>query len=134
MGTALAHSYAEPGRIVMLHGRNPERFAALAGSCEARGVTVHSMTFDLRAPDASFRGRIGDFGTNLHAPDASTRTRQGPSGLMRIADPAHASDGLAAFIEVSLIKASGTEMAAFEPPMGRCHVDWRNHFFSSCWT
>ena len=46
--TALAHSYARPGRTLVLHGRDPSRLAELCRSCEARGARVVSITFDLR--------------------------------------------------------------------------------------
>ena len=47
IGAALARIYAEPGRTLILHGRNESRLAALARDCEARGASVHCVTFDL---------------------------------------------------------------------------------------
>jgi short-subunit dehydrogenase len=48
IGAALARTYAEPQRTLILHGRNGARLAALARDCEARGARVVSITFDLR--------------------------------------------------------------------------------------
>jgi len=48
IGAALARSYAQPGRTLILHGRDTARLAALTQECEARGAQVHGVTFDLR--------------------------------------------------------------------------------------
>jgi short-subunit dehydrogenase len=48
IGAALARNYADPGRTVILHGRDTSRLASLAQECETRGATVHTVTFDLR--------------------------------------------------------------------------------------
>ncbi|HTY50145.1 MAG TPA: SDR family NAD(P)-dependent oxidoreductase [Steroidobacteraceae bacterium] len=53
VGSALAAEYARPGRSLILHGRDPERLTALAGSCEARGARALTATFDLRDPGAT---------------------------------------------------------------------------------
>jgi short-subunit dehydrogenase len=53
IGAALALSYAGPGRTLILHGRDPERLAALTGSCEARGARVTTLVFDLRDAPAT---------------------------------------------------------------------------------
>jgi short-subunit dehydrogenase len=48
IGAALARSYAEPGRTLILHGRDTARLASLTQECETRGAQVHGVTFDLR--------------------------------------------------------------------------------------
>jgi NADP-dependent 3-hydroxy acid dehydrogenase YdfG len=48
IGAALARGYAEPGRTLILHGRDASRLASLTQECEARGALVHGVTFDLR--------------------------------------------------------------------------------------
>jgi len=48
IGSALARSYAQPGRLLILHGRDSARLAALTRDCEARGAQVVSTSFDLR--------------------------------------------------------------------------------------
>lgn len=53
LGTALARSYASPGRTLVLHGRDPSRLAELSRSCEARGARVVSIAFDLRDAQAA---------------------------------------------------------------------------------
>jgi short-subunit dehydrogenase len=55
IGTALAVSYATPGRNLILHGRDTARLAALAQSCTTRGASVHTITFDLRASETAVR-------------------------------------------------------------------------------
>jgi short-subunit dehydrogenase len=53
IGAALARSYARPGRVLILHGRDTARLASLSQECETRGAQVHGMTFDLRDAAAS---------------------------------------------------------------------------------
>jgi len=53
IGTALAHSYAQPGRTLILHGRDSARVASLVRECELRGAQAHGVTFDLRDTDAT---------------------------------------------------------------------------------
>jgi short-subunit dehydrogenase len=48
IGAALARSYAQPGRTLILHGRDAARLASLTQACETRGAQVHGVTFDLR--------------------------------------------------------------------------------------
>jgi short-subunit dehydrogenase len=48
IGAALARSYAQPGRTLILHGRDTARLASLTQECETRGAQVHGVTFDLR--------------------------------------------------------------------------------------
>jgi short-subunit dehydrogenase len=48
IGTALALNYAASGRVLLLHGRDPVRLAALAQGCETRGAKVEKLIFDLR--------------------------------------------------------------------------------------
>lgn len=57
IGAALACSYAEPRRTLILHGRDPARLAAITDECEARGARILSTTFDLRDGD-SVVGRL----------------------------------------------------------------------------
>jgi short-subunit dehydrogenase len=53
IGAALARSYAQPGRTLILHGRNESRLASVTRECEVRGAQVHGVTFDLRAAAAA---------------------------------------------------------------------------------
>jgi short-subunit dehydrogenase len=53
IGAALARSYAQPGRTLILHGRNESRLSSVTRECEMRGAQVHGVTFDLRDPDAA---------------------------------------------------------------------------------
>jgi short-subunit dehydrogenase len=48
IGAALARSYAEPGRTLILHGRDPARLTSLIQECELRGAQAHGVAFDLR--------------------------------------------------------------------------------------
>ncbi len=48
IGAALARNYAEPGRTLVLHGRDPIRLGAVAKECEAHGARVLTLTFDVR--------------------------------------------------------------------------------------
>jgi short-subunit dehydrogenase len=47
IGAALARSYAQPGRTLILHGRDEPRLASVARECAMRGAQVHGVTFDL---------------------------------------------------------------------------------------
>ena len=49
----MAHSYAQPGRTLILHGRDAARVASLSRACEVRGAKVHGVTFDLRDAEAA---------------------------------------------------------------------------------
>lgn len=53
IGAALARIYAEPGRTLMLHGRDAARLEAVAESCMAQGARVVTLTFDVRKPDTA---------------------------------------------------------------------------------
>jgi short-subunit dehydrogenase len=53
IGAALAHSYAQPGRTLILHGRDAARLAFLSRECEMRGAQVRGVTFDLRDAEAA---------------------------------------------------------------------------------
>ncbi len=48
IGAALAKLYAEPGRSLVLHGRNADKLAALVSVCRERGARVTVVTGDLR--------------------------------------------------------------------------------------
>jgi len=48
IGAALARSYALPGRMLILHGRDTARLASLTHECEIQGAEVRGVTFDLR--------------------------------------------------------------------------------------
>jgi short-subunit dehydrogenase len=48
IGSALARSYAQPGRTLILHGRDAARLASLTRDCETLGAQVHGVSFDLR--------------------------------------------------------------------------------------
>ncbi len=47
LGAGLARSYAAPGRILGLAGRDAARLADVAQACRARGATVHEAVLDL---------------------------------------------------------------------------------------
>jgi short-subunit dehydrogenase len=53
IGAALARSYANAGRTLILHGRDRRRLSALSRCCEARGARVLSVVFDLRETHAA---------------------------------------------------------------------------------
>jgi short-subunit dehydrogenase len=55
IGHALALSYARPGRLLILHGRNPMRLAELCAACETRGARVEPLPFDLRHTDTAIQ-------------------------------------------------------------------------------
>jgi len=59
IGAALARSYARPGRMLILHGRDTARLASLTKECETRGAKVHGMTFDLRDAAAAIEALRG---------------------------------------------------------------------------
>lgn len=48
IGGALAEVYAEPGNTLILQGRNAERLAELAATCEALGARVITRVLDVR--------------------------------------------------------------------------------------
>lgn len=48
IGGALALSYAAPGRVLVLQGRNEERLSSIANMCESRGARVITGVIDLR--------------------------------------------------------------------------------------
>ena len=47
IGAALALAYAQPGRTLILHGRDRPRLTSLAQNCQKRGAQVAEVTFDL---------------------------------------------------------------------------------------
>lgn len=51
LGAALALDYASAGVILSLHGRNPERLAAVAAAARARGAVVEILCGDVRDRD-----------------------------------------------------------------------------------
>lgn len=53
IGAALARDYAQPGRTLILHGRDVLRLDSLTRECKARGAEVHATTFDLKDAAAS---------------------------------------------------------------------------------
>jgi short-subunit dehydrogenase len=53
IGAALARSYAEPGRTLVLHGRDAGRLESIAQTCRAHGARVLTATFDVRDSDAA---------------------------------------------------------------------------------
>ena len=52
IGEALARDYAAPGVTLALSGRNPERFAAVAAVCRARGAAVEAKLIDVTDSEA----------------------------------------------------------------------------------
>jgi len=59
IGRALAEACAAPGVTLHLSGRNPERLAAAAAACRARGATVRTQVVDVRDAAAMARWIIG---------------------------------------------------------------------------
>jgi short-subunit dehydrogenase len=55
IGAALARVYAQPGRMLILHGRDTARLASLTQECETRGAQVHGVTFDLSDAAAAIK-------------------------------------------------------------------------------
>jgi short-subunit dehydrogenase len=53
IGAALARRYARPGRVLILHGRDEQRLAAICEECTERGARVIPLRFDLRATDTA---------------------------------------------------------------------------------
>jgi short-subunit dehydrogenase len=53
IGTALARCYAQPGRTLILHGRDAPRLATVTHECELLGAQVHGTCFDLRDAEAA---------------------------------------------------------------------------------
>jgi short-subunit dehydrogenase len=53
IGAALARNYAQPGRTLLLHGRDASRLASLTRDCERLGARVQTVTFDLRDAEAA---------------------------------------------------------------------------------
>lgn len=47
LGQALARRYAAPGRVLLLHGRDPARLHAIGEQCRARGARVRLLEHDL---------------------------------------------------------------------------------------
>ena len=47
IGRAVARAYAEPGRRLMLAGRNAERLSAVAAECIAKGAAVETTSLDV---------------------------------------------------------------------------------------
>lgn len=48
IGEALAHAYAQTGKVLILQGRNEGRLALLKAECEARGADVYTQRLDVR--------------------------------------------------------------------------------------
>src|ERR1700728_3191417 len=64
----MARNYAQPGRTLILHGRDASRLDSLARECVARGARVRGATFDLRDAAASItalRGLSVDYEIDL---------------------------------------------------------------------
>jgi len=55
IGSALARSYASPGRTLVLHGRDTSRLTEMARICEALGARVVRVAFDLCDARAAVR-------------------------------------------------------------------------------
>ncbi|MGH8218710.1 MAG: SDR family NAD(P)-dependent oxidoreductase [Steroidobacteraceae bacterium] len=53
IGAALARCYAEPGRTLILHGRDAARLEAISQTCKVQGARIETLTFDVRNPDAT---------------------------------------------------------------------------------
>jgi short-subunit dehydrogenase len=64
LGAGLARSYAAPGTVLWLVGRDQARLDAVAETCRAAGAQVHTGLFDV--------GEAEPFGTWLLAADAAT--------------------------------------------------------------
>jgi short-subunit dehydrogenase len=83
IGGALAEVYAEPGKVLILQGRNSVRLAELAAVCEARGARVLTCVLDLRNLDelSAWLSEICDQGKiDLVIVNAGVNTNIGPDG------------------------------------------------------
>ncbi len=47
LGAALARCYAQPGRTLILHGRDENRLGLIAAECERCGASVRTEVLDL---------------------------------------------------------------------------------------
>ena len=83
IGGALAMVYAEPGRTLILHGRNAVRLRELAVLCEARGARVLTRLLDLR-DTAALRAWLATLcaeeSLDLVIVNAGVNTNIGPQG------------------------------------------------------
>lgn len=60
IGTALAHEYAAPGRVLLLVARDADKLKALARDVEARGATAEWAAIDVR-DRAALRAALAEF-------------------------------------------------------------------------
>jgi len=52
IGAAMAKEYAQPGHLLILGGRNEDKLAQIARSCESKGATTHVCLLDITQTDA----------------------------------------------------------------------------------
>ena len=84
IGGALAAAYAAPGLTLILHGRNPEKLAAIGEQCRGRGAEVVLESIDIRAaePLIDWLGKLDErFGIDLLIVNAGMNTNIGPDGV-----------------------------------------------------
>jgi short-subunit dehydrogenase len=115
IGAALARHYAQPGRTLILHGRDAARVASLSRECEMRGAQVHGVTFDLRdaeAAIAALRSLSGRFVIDLAIVNAGVSSAMG-KGLK-----AESFDAARAVLAVNIDGAVAT-VAGVLPEMRR---------------
>ncbi len=108
LGAGLARSYARPGRVLGLVGRDPSRLAAVAAVCGGLGATVHAARLDvgdavamadwlerldavapveLAVANAAVSGGTGPDGTTESLAAATTLVRTNLLGAMHTIGP-----------------------------------------------
>jgi short-subunit dehydrogenase len=85
IGSALARHYAQPQRLLVLQGRDPERLEALARGCRDRGAEVRTAALDLRDQQAVrnwLDALLGEMPVDLAILNAgvTSNVRRGPDG------------------------------------------------------
>jgi short-subunit dehydrogenase len=105
IGSALAEVYAEPGRTLILHGRNTIRLAEVASLCETRGARVLTQVLDLRDREdlkAWLRETCGLEAVDLVIVNAGVNTNIGPDGAGERWEDVHE------LVEVNVLAAMAT--------------------------
>jgi short-subunit dehydrogenase len=105
IGSALAEVYAEPGRTLILHGRNTLRLSEVAALCETKGARVLTQVLDLRNREelrAWLHETCGLEAVDLVIVNAGVNTNIGPEGLGERWEDVHE------LVEVNVLAAMAT--------------------------
>jgi short-subunit dehydrogenase len=105
IGSALAEVYAEPGKTLILHGRNAVRLAELAAICESKGARVLTRVLDLRDREelaAWLRKTCVLETVDLVIVNAGVNTNIGPEGA------GERWENVQALVEVNVLAAMAT--------------------------